>query len=154
MIVHGYHGTPETCFEVSEIKKRAFFSKNIETASYFARNGGRILYARIEAEKVLEFDAEGESWGSGVWTGNDDIDTAIWNYIVKHECIDKDGNINEEEMEYWKENGPTLDYIASWAEEQGYDLIIAHAVYDDDADATDTNYIALNNAVIKPCEGN
>ncbi len=146
--VNGFHGTVEN-FEVEDIKKPAFFGKRIETARFFAQNRGRILNARIKAEKVLEFDVAGASWGAQFWTGIEAVDDAIEEYIFKNECIDKNGDIIEDEQEYWEENGPTFDYVVSWAEEQGYDLIIAHAVYDDDAGTVDTNYVALNNAIVK-----
>lgn len=144
--VHGYHGTPEA-FDIKDMYKPAYFGKSIETAKGFTGENGRIIKATITAEKILEFDADSSSWGS-IWTGIEDVDNAVWDYIVKSECYDKEGNIIEEEMEYWEDNGPTLNFIVSWASEQGYDLVIVHDVYDDTSDTCDDNYIALNGAVI------
>lgn len=144
--VIGYHGTPKM-YDISEMQKPSYFSHTLDTAKAFTGDNGRVLKATITAEKVLEFEGSGASWGS-IWTGIDTIDQAVWEYILKSECYDKDGNVIEEEKEYWEENGPTLNYIAEWASAQGYDLVIAHDVYDDTSNTIDTNYVVLNNSVL------
>ncbi len=116
-----YHGTKKD-FPVTEIYRPAYFTDSRETAKYFAGDEGHVLTARLSAANVYEIDWLGCSWGGNMFPDDDLFDKFL--------AFAADGD--EEELEYWEENGMCVDMFASMMEEDGYDITIFRNVLEED----------------------
>ena len=72
--------------------------------------GKNVFHINVEADKTFEIDWEGCSWGGG------------------------------EEREYWEDNGMCIDMFASFLFSNGFDMLIAHNVAEENG-FSKTEYI-------------
>ena len=149
--VIGFHGTHDE-FDVSEIGKPAFFTSDQNTAEYFTNSqladgfrpedvegwNPRVVCAVIEARHPLEVDVGGQSWGE-LFLADKELFDAVAQYAA---------NGNPEERAYFQEKGINVDYLADYAQENGYDLLIAKNVYEECGWPSD-EYIALEGSSIR-----
>ena len=127
-----YHGTNEH-FDTFECP--AHFTDNIHTAEFFARrNSGEsiVMHCILDFKNPLIVDIDGQSWG-GFFLQDEKL---------QDECVEYAACGDEEDLEYFKEQGITINFLASYAKTLGYDGLIAHDCYEEDGRYS-TQYVAF-----------
>lgn len=129
-----YHGTG-TNFSMFQCP--AYFTDDIRTADFFARQHKNIgtptiLFCEISFSNPLIVDLEGQSWG-GFFLEDSRLQEAVTNYAAGGE---------EEELEYFRESGITIPFLAEFAETCGYDGLIAYNCTEEDGICS-TQVVAL-----------
>lgn len=113
LIVQGYHGTnavfPGEC--ILDKSDQAYLTTNKAVAASF---GDRILNLKVKSRKPYEIDWLGCSWGGGFFPSDDEL----FEHFIEFAAGD-----DEEEREYWEENGMCVDMFASYVASQGYDML-------------------------------
>lgn len=133
MSITAYHGTGA---EFTEFQCPCYFTNNRETAAFFANahNGNaRVLTCSLTFQNPLIVDLGGQSWG-GFFLEDTNLQEA---------CAMYSSFGDEEEEEYFRKNGLTINFLAEYAELLGYDGLVANNCYEEDG-STGTQYVALN----------
>ena len=137
MIIQAYHGTnAEFMPEDLDIRDKAYLTDNENLAATFGKN---VMHLEVEAKNPYEIDWTGCSWGGGYFPADDALFEEYLEYA-------SDGD--EEEMEYWEENGMCVDMFASMLSEKGYDMLILHDVLEEHG-YSDTEYVVLPGCIVR-----
>ena len=130
-----YHGTGTT---FDSFLVPAYFTDDKNTALFFANQHERfgiptLMTCDFSFKNPMFVDLEGQSWG-GFFLGNEALQDAAVNYAAGG---------NAEELEYFKEEGLTIPFLASYAETSGYDGVIAYNCMEENG-VCSTQVVALN----------
>ena len=131
--VMAYHGTG---VRFNEFECKAYFSEYRETAVFFAKRcvGVPCVYSCfLVFNNPLIVYLGGQSWG-GIFLSDDKI---------QEECIQYATCGDLEEVEYYKEEGITINILGEYAEEKGYDGVIAYDCYEEDG-SRGIQYVVLS----------
>lgn len=119
-----YHGTGA---RFSTFQCPAYFTDSLETAEFFAdRNASAgtptVLTCELLFENPLVVDLSGQSWG-GFFLSDGQLQKRVVEFAA---CGDED------EQEYFMEEGITVPFLASYAETLGYDGLVAYNCMEED----------------------
>ena len=119
-----YHGTGA---KFGTFQCPAYFTDNMQTAEFFAdRNASTgtpvVLTCDLSFRNPLIVDLDGQSWG-GFFLTDERLQEKVVAYAA---CGDAD------ELEYFREEGVTIPFLASYAESVGYDGLVAYNCMEED----------------------
>lgn len=132
MSINAYHGTGA---KFSEFQCPSYFTDNRDTAIFFAnshKGKAIVLTCSLTFQNPLIVDLEGQSWGGFF----------LEDCSLQEACALYSSFGDEDEEEYFKENGLTINFLAEYAELLGYDGLIAYNCCEQDG-RTGTQYVAL-----------
>lgn len=138
MYIHAYHGSKH---EFNSFKnQKSFFFAEQKPAEFF----GKIIYhCELSIKKSLLIDANGQSQNS-IFLEEEPFWDNLINFCIKGSGGDPE-NEEDEKTQYFSRYGATINHISKWAEEHGYDSVIALNIHDDNA-----NYDGTQIIVFKP----
>lgn len=117
-----YHGTDK---KFEQFNCPAYFSGNRMTAEFFAKRADEnsyIFQCRLNFEKPLVVDLNDQSWG-GFFLHDEKLQMATTEYAA-------DGD--PEELECFKEEGLTVNFLAEYAKSEGYDGLVLYNCLEED----------------------
>lgn len=132
-----FHGT--NCV-FKEFECPAYFSGIRNTAEFFAKRtlgSSYIMECDLSFENPFEVSLSGQSWGGFV----------LPDEKMQKDCIKYCAQGDEEEEQYFWEEGITVNILAEFLETLGYDGIILHNCYEED-NSTATQLIALKKETV------
>ena len=118
-----YHGTNHI-YQIKDMRLPAYFSSSEDVARQV---GGEHIYrCRITAENAVTVDWEYCSWGGGYYPPDDQEFEKVIDWVVQGDPDEED------EREYWKDNGLTTDMYADYLNATyGYNLVIFENVLEE-----------------------
>lgn len=116
MVISAFHGTDCRMDSFKKITGILFLTDNPGLAKMFGKN---VFHINVEADKTFEIDWEGCSWGGGFFPDDAELFKSF---------VDWASDSYEEEREYWEDNGMCIDMFASFLFSNGFDMLIAHNV--------------------------
>lgn len=128
-----YHGTDKN-FE--QFICPAYFSETKRTAEFFAKRSleiPKVLECKLVLKNPLIVDIQGQSWG-GFHLEDEKIEEACIKYAA-------DGDLEEEQ--YFQEEGLSIGFLAGYAENHGYDGVIAYNCMEENG-SSETQYVVFH----------
>ena len=140
MVIQAYHGTDaKFAPEELDISDKAYLTDNQDLASSFGEN---VLHLEVEASNPYEINWMCCSWGGGFFPDDEEM---------FEDFLDFASDGDEEEREYWEENGMCVDMFASYLSDKGYDLFVLHDVQEEHG-YSETEYVAMKGCVVRDAE--
>lgn len=131
-----FHGT--NCV-FREFECPAYFSESYDTAKFFAENtkgDSFVMRCNLSFEHPYEVSISGQSWGGFILPDEQ----------MQRDCFEYCAGGDEEELQYWQEEGLTVNALAEFLNTLGYDGVIVHDCYEEDG-SFGTQYVALKSGV-------